>query len=73
MPPCSDIQRSDLVRAERCLKDAFSTDVRPALVEWRRSKGLPEDPLEEFWTSGYMERIISDRAVRNASLVSSYA
>lgn len=67
------IRSSDLVRAERCLKDAFSTDVRPAVAEWRTSKGLPQDPLEEFWSSGYLERITSERATRNASAVSSYA
>src|ERR1700676_7107 len=46
-----------LVDAENCLKDAFSTDVRPAIVEWRRSKGLAEDPLAAFRSSGYLERI----------------
>jgi L-rhamnose isomerase/sugar isomerase len=64
---------SDLMRAERCLKNAFSTDVRPAIAEWRKSKGLPQDPLEAFWQSGYMERITRERAERNASAVSSYA
>jgi L-rhamnose isomerase / sugar isomerase len=66
-------KRCDLMRSEQCLKDAFATDVRPALVEWRESKGLPRDPLEAFWTSGYMERITRERAARNASAISSYA
>lgn len=65
--------RGDLMRAERCLKDAFSSDVRPAVAEWRVSKGLPADPLEAFWASGYQERITRDRASRNAAAVSSYA
>ena len=65
--------RCDLIRAEQCLKDAFSTDVRPAIAEWREGKGLPRDPLEAFWASGYMERIARERATRNASAVSSYA
>src|SRR5271167_1842346 len=30
-------ERCDLVDAENCLKDAFSTDVRPAIAEWARS------------------------------------
>src|SRR5207247_10625623 len=34
----------DLVRAESVLQDAFATDVRPAIQDWRRSKGLPPDP-----------------------------
>jgi len=51
-----------LVDAENCLKDAFSTDVRPAIAEWRRSHGLAEDPLLAFRSSGYLERITADRA-----------
>jgi L-rhamnose isomerase / sugar isomerase len=51
-----------LVDAENCLKDAFSTDVRPAIVEWRRSKGLAEDPLAAFRSSGYLERITAARS-----------
>ena len=43
--------------AEKCLQDAFATDVRPVIAEWRRSKGLPADPLEAFRESGYLERI----------------
>ncbi len=64
---------SDLVRAESCLQDAFATDVRPAIREWRRSKGLPEDPMEAFRGSGYLERISEERASRNLSSVTSYA
>ena len=64
---------SDLVRAESCLQDAFATDVRPAIREWRRSKGLPEDPIQAFRSSGYLDRISSERAARNEAGVSSYA
>jgi L-rhamnose isomerase/sugar isomerase len=63
----------DLVRAESLLQDAFATDVRPLIQEWRKSKGLPKDPLEAFRQSGYLERITKDRAAKNASSVSSYA
>ncbi len=67
-------QRScSLVDAETCLKDAFSTDVRPVIVEWRRSKGLPADPMDAFRQSGYLERITAERAQKNANAVSSYA
>jgi L-rhamnose isomerase/sugar isomerase len=62
-----------LVDAENCLKDAFSTDVRPAIVEWRRSHGLVEDPLAAFRASGYMERITVERAEKNRATASSYA
>jgi L-rhamnose isomerase / sugar isomerase len=64
---------SDLVRAESCLQDAFATDVRPAIREWRRSKGLPENPIQAFRSSGYLERISRERAARNEAGVSSYA
>ena len=65
--------RSALVDAENCLKDAFSTDVRPAIREWSRSKGLPEDPMTAHRESGYLERITAERAEKNAAAVSSYA
>ncbi|MDQ2841735.1 MAG: TIM barrel protein [Acidobacteriota bacterium] len=63
----------ELIGAEGCLQDAFATDVRPAIREWRRSKGLAADPLEAFRSSGYLERISAERASRNMSSVSSYA
>ena len=66
-------QKCDLVEAESCLQDAFATDVRPAIQEWRESKGLPKDPLDAFRQSGYLERITKDRAPKNAHNVSSYA
>jgi L-rhamnose isomerase/sugar isomerase len=63
----------DLVRAESLLQDAFATDVRPAIQEWRESKGLPKNPMEAFRQSGYLERITKERAARNLRSVSSYA
>ena len=64
---------SDLIGAESLLQDAFQTDVRPAIEDWRDSKRLPLDPLEAFRESGYLERITKDRAARNSQNVSSYA
>jgi L-rhamnose isomerase / sugar isomerase len=67
-------QRScDLIRAESVLQDAFATDVRPAIQEWRHSKGLPKDPMQAFRQSGYLERITKERAEKNSHSVSSYA
>src|SRR5579885_3553470 len=66
-------QKSDLIRAESCLQDAFATDVRPAIREWRASKGLPENPMEAFEKSGYLERIAQERGARNMASISSYA
>ena len=65
--------RCDLIRAESLLQDAFNTDVRPQIQEWRTSKGLPQDPLKTFQESGYLERITKERAERNSHSVSSYA
>ncbi len=65
-------QEQKLIDAENIYKDAFSTDVRPVLREWRRSKGLAEDPLAAFRSSGYWERITRERAGRVAA-ASSYA
>ncbi len=63
----------DIVRAESCLQDAFATDVRPMIRAWRQSKGLPENPMEAFRSSGYLERITRERSAKNISNVSSYA
>ena len=69
----SDAQRAaDLVRAESCLQDAFATDVRPAIVEWRRARSVPDDPIQAFRTSGYLERVTRERAGRVAAAPSSF-
>lgn len=65
--------KPDLIAAESLLQDAFNTDVRPAIQEWRDSKGLPRDPLKAFLESGYLERITKERSARNSQIVSSYA
>ncbi len=59
--------------AEECLKDAFSTDVRPAIREWRRAKGLAEDPMAAFRASGYIERATKERQAKNLGSISTYA
>jgi L-rhamnose isomerase/sugar isomerase len=64
-------QRCELVDAEECLKEAFSADVRPALREWRRARGLPEHPLRAFRESGYAQKAAAERDAITA--VSSYA
>jgi len=51
----------DVLAANAVLMDAFYTDVRPALAEWRESRGLPADPMAAFAASGYQEKIESDR------------
>jgi L-rhamnose isomerase/sugar isomerase len=41
--------------------DAFYTDVRPALAEWRESRGLPADPMTAYAESGYAATIVEGR------------
>ena len=65
--------KCELVDAEECLKDAFSTDVRPAIREWRKSKGLDENPMAAFRASGYLNRITKEREEKNLGAVSTYA
>jgi len=62
----------NLIDAEECLKSAFSTDVRPVVEEWRRGKGLAPNPLKAFRESGYLKRVIGERA-GHAQPVASYA
>jgi L-rhamnose isomerase/sugar isomerase len=62
-----------LVDAENCLKDAFSTDVRPAIREWAKIRGLPTDPMDAFRQSGYLERVTAERRQRNMANASTYA
>src|SRR5450432_1860003 len=66
-------QDCSLVDAEETLRGAFWNDVRPAIQEWRKARGLPEDPLQAFRGSGYAERIASERRARNLGAAASYA
>lgn len=55
-------QRSgDVLAANQIFMDAFYTDVRPQLAEWRAGRGLPADPMAAFAESGYLERIAEER------------
>jgi len=65
--------KAALIDAEECLKSAFSSDVRPAIREWRHRKGLAEDPLKAFRESGYTERAVRERSSKNLGAVASYA
>jgi L-rhamnose isomerase/sugar isomerase len=63
----------ELVAAEELFRDAFWTDVRPVVKEWREQRGLPADPLGALRESGYVERISAERGAKNAVGQSSYA
>jgi len=54
----------DVVMAERILKDAFETDVRPLVAEARLRNGAALDPVAAFRASGYRARKIAERAVK---------
>jgi L-rhamnose isomerase / sugar isomerase len=66
-------QDCSLVDAEETLRGAFWNDVRPAIQEWRKARGLPEDPLQAFRGSGYLESITRERTEKNAGAPASYA
>ncbi|HEX7034450.1 MAG TPA: L-rhamnose isomerase [Pseudomonadales bacterium] len=51
----------DVLGANGILMDAFYTDVRPDLAEWRAARGLPADPLRAYRESGYQEQIERQR------------
>jgi L-rhamnose isomerase/sugar isomerase len=55
-------EANDVLGANAILMDAFYTDVRPALAEWRESRGLPADPINAYAESGYQQKIESERA-----------
>ena len=66
-------KNGELIDAEEILRESFFADVRPAIREWRKSKGLAEDPLRAFRESGYTRRAEKERAERNKGAVASYA
>jgi L-rhamnose isomerase/sugar isomerase len=66
-------QDCSLVDAEETLRGAFWQDVRPAIREWRKARQLPEDPMQAFRSSGYLERVTRERAEKNIGATASYA
>ncbi|QLD11466.1 L-rhamnose isomerase [Microbacterium oleivorans] len=52
---------NDVLGAQAVFMDAFYTDVRPALAEWRESRGLPADPMAAYAASGYQQKIEAER------------
>jgi L-rhamnose isomerase/sugar isomerase len=51
----------DVLAANDIFMDAYSTDVRPALAEWRESRGLPADPMRAYRGSDYQSTIEAAR------------
>ncbi|WP_323101256.1 L-rhamnose isomerase [Intrasporangium sp. YIM S08009] len=54
-------QTGDVLLANEIFMDAFYTDVRRPLAQWRESRGLPADPMRAYLASGYQEQIERDR------------
>jgi L-rhamnose isomerase / sugar isomerase len=55
----------DVLAAHAIMMDAFYTDVRPMLAEWRESRGLPADPMAAYLASGYAQTIVDSRVGGN--------
>jgi L-rhamnose isomerase/sugar isomerase len=51
----------DVLGANQLLMDAFYTDVRPALADWREQRELPRDPIAAYAASGYQTEIETTR------------
>jgi L-rhamnose isomerase/sugar isomerase len=54
-------QAGDVLGANAIFMDAFYTDVRPDLAQWREARGLPADPMKAYAESGYQKTIETDR------------
>jgi L-rhamnose isomerase / sugar isomerase len=51
----------DVLAGNAVIMDAFYTDVRADLADWRASRDLPADPLQAYADSGYADRIVAER------------
>lgn len=55
----------DVLAGHQVLMDAFYTDVRSDLADWRAARGLPADPIAAHRASGYAEKIAAERVGGN--------
>jgi L-rhamnose isomerase/sugar isomerase len=61
-PALSAAQRGgDVLAANAALMDAYNTDVRPLLADFRERQGLDPDPMGAYARSGYAEQIAGGR------------
>jgi L-rhamnose isomerase/sugar isomerase len=57
LPALQDAQSAgEVLEANRLLKDAYDTDVRPLLARARADAGLPEDPYRGYLASNEDQR-----------------
>jgi L-rhamnose isomerase/sugar isomerase len=45
--------------------DAYNTDVRPLLREWREAAGINPEPMKAYAASGYAAKIAAERVGGN--------
>ena len=55
-------EAGDVLGAHRVLMDAFETDVRPLLAEFRTRQDIPVDPIKELRTSGIEAKLAAERS-----------
>jgi L-rhamnose isomerase / sugar isomerase len=54
-------ETGDVLGGNEVMMDAFYTDVRTDLADWRAGRGLPSDPMQAYRNSGYAEKIVAER------------
>ncbi len=57
----------NVLGAHRVITEAFKTDVRPLLAQVREEMGVPADPIEAYWKSGYEDKICAERGTHSSS------
>lgn len=60
-------EEGDVLGAHRIVMEAFRTDVRPLLADWRRRRNLPEDPVMAHRDGSYLREIRRDRGTAAAA------
>jgi L-rhamnose isomerase/sugar isomerase len=63
----------DLTQCEEIIKDAYNTDVRPMLAEWRQNKGIDANPLAAFKRSGYLAKVAAERTAKRGAVAATGA
>ncbi len=61
-------KKGDIVTAERILRTAFETDVRPMVARWRRQQGLASDPIQKLRNSGIVNKLATERTAKRKGL-----
>jgi L-rhamnose isomerase/sugar isomerase len=63
----------DIVDAEAILKDAFFTDVRPLLAEWRKKHNIDPNPIAAYRAAGHEAKAAKERGGRKRAGGGAYA